>query len=504
MRNAAKIFAFIGMLASVSFAFSITIAFAEVKPYIAVDFAPAIEQGSEVRGHIWFEEEAGRYYDYRVTMALEVTKGGYIWGPKPTYDNPSVAVNENGTFVCQFVTGGDDKYAETLYVYLIPAGFLPDGNNSRTEQNAVDKVTIYRDSEGNVEIHQTTEPPSQLAKQKYPAETLKLSLNYSPYTNGLSPEINSPVPLELVEWQLGLIHPYADTIRLFGVTGELAKIYKTAKETYGFRVIAGCWFDARSSESEIFKELDALIKLADDGYIDMAIVGSELLYRGDCSVSSLISYINYVRNGIQNKAVLVATSDTVLAWIDNPSLVNACDVVLVTIYPFFNGVPADKSAAALQDAYNSVKWAVGNSKEVVISETGWPTAGSPEGAAVPSMENAERYFKDVYGWSRAEDVEVIFFSALDELWKREGVNDDIGVHWGHFEGNGTLKSAYADIYSQIPKSSNTATLKVRFQGRSDGPANVEKLTVKWIKDGVTSSDVTVNTDETGAAPITLP
>jgi len=47
---------------------------------------------------------------------------------------------------------------------------------------------------------------------------------------------------------------------------------------------------------------------------------------------------------------------------------------------------------------------------------------------------------------------------------------------------------------------------VNFQGRSTEPsaANVEKLTVKWIKDGKAIDIEPVTTDEKGTAEINLP
>jgi len=275
----------------------------------------------------------------------------------------------------------------------------------------------------------------------------KLSINYSPYTNGLSPERNSPVSLELIESHLDILKPYADTIRLFGVSGELTKLYKPAKEKYGFRIIASCWFDKNYTEKQIYKELDELIKLANKGYIDIAAVGSEVLYRRDCSASDLIKYIEYVKKGIKNKAVPVTTSDTLTAW-RNPELVEACDIILATIHPFFSDVPAENAADALRSAYAEVE-KIAAGKKIIISETGWPTSGSPERSAVPSMENAQKYFEDIYEWSTAENIEIIYFSAFDESWKREGSKNDIGMHWGHFKSDGTLKEAYAGIYGAI-------------------------------------------------------
>ena len=286
--------------------------------------------------------------------------------------------------------------------------------------------------------------PSPIASYETDQRRSKISINYSPYTNGLSPEKNSPIPLTLVEGHLELLDPYASALRLFGVTGELEKIYQPAKEKYGFRIIAGCWIDKYMQESSIYKELDALIKLANDGWIDVAVVGSETLYRGDFPVEKLIEYIQYARERIDDKAIPVTTSDTAQAW-NNPELVAVCDVILVTIYPFFSEIPVENAAGAMADTYEDVK-VKANGKQVIISETGWPTAGSPEGAAIPSMENARRYFEDVYIWSLAEDVEVIFFSAFDEGWKNEGRKGDIGIHWGHFTADGRLKEAYLTIH----------------------------------------------------------
>ena len=428
------------------------------QPRIAIDYAPAIEEGRTVDGHVWFEGSAGKYSDYAITMALEVTRGGTIWGPKPTYATPSVGLNDEGRFSCLFVTGGYDLYAERLYVYLVPANFTPDGDISRTESVALDKVTIDRYDDGRVEIQQTKktkpekpdvpEPAVVFEQQKHPAKTPKLSICYSPYTNGLSPETNSAVPMEQMRWQLNLIYPYADTIRLFGVSGELEKIYKPAKEEYKMRIIAGCWIDGRYPEPQIYAELDKLVELANNGYVDVAVVGSETIYRNDFTVDKLIAYIEYVREHIEDKTIPVCTSDIPKTFLDNPKLVGACDVVLCTIYPFFSDVTADKATQNLIDTYNRVKAAAGG-RQVIISESGWPTQGSPEGAAVPGEENARKLFEATYKWSRENNVEIVFFSEIDEAWKIEGANGDIGGHWGHFTSVGMLKDAYLPTYKTI-------------------------------------------------------
>ena len=437
------------MLSLPMFGASVAFAADVPRPHIAIDFVPAIEEGSTVDGHIWFEGAAGDSGDYAITMALEVTRGDTVWGPKPTYATPSVAVDSQG-FSCLFVTGGYDLYAERLYVYLIPKDFVPDGDQTRTEAAALDIVIIDRYQDGRVEIQQTKEP--EPVAQKHPADTPKLSICYSPYINGLSPEADSVVPMELMRWQLDLISPYADTIRLFGVSGELEKIYKPAKEEYKLRIIAGSWMDSRYSEAQIYAELDKLIELANKGYVDVAVVGSETIRRNDFTVAELNQFITYVRERITDKSIPVGTSDSPEAFLNNPELVENCDVILVTIYPFFSNVKAEDAAQNLMDTYDQV-YEVAAGRQVIISESGWPTDGSPEGTAVPGEENAAMLFEETYAWSRESDVEVVFFSEIDEAWKMEGSKGDVGGHWGHFTSAGVLKNAYLPTYRSISPDS---------------------------------------------------
>ena len=52
-----------------------------------------------------------------------------------------------------------------------------------------------------------------------------------------------------------------------------------------------------------------------------------------------------------------------------------------------------------------------------MEETGWPTAGSPNGAAIPSKENQEIAKA---GLLSSLDNKVVLFSAFDDTWKNPG------------------------------------------------------------------------------------
>jgi GPH family glycoside/pentoside/hexuronide:cation symporter len=75
---------------------------------------------------------------------------------------------------------------------------------------------------------------------------------------------------------------------------------------------------------------------------------------------------------------------------------------------------------------------------VIISETGWPSAGTPVGAAVPSVENALRYLLATLEWTEAEGIDLFWFAAFDESWKA-GPEGDRGVTWGLWDQDGKPK-----------------------------------------------------------------
>jgi exo-beta-1,3-glucanase (GH17 family) len=419
--------------------FCASVSWGAEKPWIAIDSVPEIGGEDSVRGHVELEGN-GNYNDYRISMALEVVRGGKIWGPKPTAAQPVVRIDANGGFLCNFVSGGDDRTAERLYVYLIPASFLPDENAELTEKASLDVIIIDR-YEGKVDIRQKY--PAAL---KHPARTKKLSMNYSPYTGTLSPEENSLISEEHIRRQLALIHPYADTVKIFGVTGELNKIYKIAKEEFHFRVIGGCWIDENTSN--IKNELDTLISLADSGYIDVALVGSETIYRNDLSVDGLVKHIQYVRGKIKSN-VPVGTADIPTAFLENPELAAACDVVGVNIYPFHSSIDVNTAVQNLSDVYKRVANAV-SGKEVIVTETGWPSKGTPNDAAVPSGANSGKYFGEVYRFSRESDIEIVWFSAYSEPWKSTGAEDDYEAHFGLFTSDEMLKEQFEAVLGTIP------------------------------------------------------
>ncbi|MFC1678463.1 hypothetical protein ACFLZ9_01855, partial [Patescibacteria group bacterium] len=62
--------------------------------------------------------------NYVVAGYIEVEGPGVIW-TKPFYNQPLTPINEDGTWSIDITTGGNDRCATKVYVFLLPIGAEP-------------------------------------------------------------------------------------------------------------------------------------------------------------------------------------------------------------------------------------------------------------------------------------------------------------------------------------------------------------------------------------------
>jgi GPH family glycoside/pentoside/hexuronide:cation symporter len=226
------------------------------------------------------------------------------------------------------------------------------------------------------------------------------------------------------------VAPYTRGLRTFCATGIWSDIVAMAGAK-GLYLAAGCDIYTDLDYNEV--ELNGLIKLARAGKVDLAVVGDETLYEDAVGESRLIGYIRRVKAA----GVPTTTSDSYDKLLAHPRVMAECDVIIANIYPFWEGVGIRNAVGYLDSCYQQVKRAAGG-KEVIV-ETGWPTAGAKNGAAVPSLKNARTYLSGFMSWAKSKGVRYFYFEAYDEPWK--AVNEGaVGAHWGIWDQNGRLKS----------------------------------------------------------------
>jgi len=227
-----------------------------------------------------------------------------------------------------------------------------------------------------------------------------------------------------VRRRIELIAPHTRWVRSFACTEGHELIPRRARER-GLKTMVGAWISHDRDRNE--REIAGLLTLAEAGLVDIAVVGNEVLLREELPEAELLEYIRRVRAALPEN-VPVGSVDAYHQFLERPALTAACDVLLPNCYAFWEGTDIAMAAPYLRRMVALVQ-AAGGEKRVIVTETGWPGKGQAVAQAVPSAENAMRYFIDVQQWARREGVKVFYFSSFDEPWKlqQEG---EVGTQWG--------------------------------------------------------------------------
>lgn len=244
---------------------------------------------------------------------------------------------------------------------------------------------------------------------------------FSPYVEGQKP--GDQLTEAQVRRRMDIIRPYTQWVRSFSCTEGNEWIPQIAKE-YGIKTMVGAWLGKDDKINQ--QEIEGLIRVAKAGYVDIAAVGNEVMYRGDLTEDQLLAFIDQVKKALPN--IPVGYVDAYYEFGHRPRITNACDVILANCYPFWEGCHCDYSLLYIKDMYNKAIRA-GKGKRVIISETGWPSQGTSLRAAEPSDENFMKYFINIQKWSKEDGIEVHYFSSFDESWK-VGAEGDVGAYWG--------------------------------------------------------------------------
>ena len=268
-------------------------------------------------------------------------------------------------------------------------------------------------------------------------------LCFSPYEEGQEP--GEIITEKQIRRRMKIIKPYTKWIRSFSCTEGNELIPIIAKE-YGIKTLVGAWL---GNDAEINKkEIAGLIKLAKDGYVDIAAVGNEVMYRKDLTEEELLAFMQQVKEAIPE--VPMGYVDAYYEFSHRPKITEACDVILANCYPYWEGCSIEYSLIYMKDMYNQAVKAA-NGKKVIISETGWPSQGKGLQGAIPSYENALKYFINTQQWSSEDNIETFYFSSFDESWK-VGSEGDVGAYWGIWDKDEKLKFTENLLVKKIKKS----------------------------------------------------
>jgi GPH family glycoside/pentoside/hexuronide:cation symporter len=256
-------------------------------------------------------------------------------------------------------------------------------------------------------------------------------LCFSPYAEGQG--TGDVLSQQQIDRRMKIVAPSTRWVRSFACTGGHEMIPAAAR-AQGLKTMVGAWIGQDRVRNE--REIESLLTLARAGLVNIAVVGNEVLLREELPEQELLGYIQRVRAALPED-VQVGCVDAYYQFLERPALVAACDVILPNCYPFWEGADIGHAWLYLKRMHALVQAAAGE-KTVIVTETGWPGKGQAVSEAVPSAENAMRYFIEVQLWARREGVKLFYFSSFDEPWKL-GQEGEVGAHWGLWDKDGKPK-----------------------------------------------------------------
>ncbi len=261
-------------------------------------------------------------------------------------------------------------------------------------------------------------------------------ISFSAYQDGQQP--GDSLTESQIEARMAILAPHFKWIRSFSTTQGHEMIPSVAKR-FGLKTLVGAWLGADTNKNQL--ETEALIDLGRQGLVDIAAVGNEVLYREEMSESALLAGMSEVRARLP-RHIPMGYVDAYYEFENRPALTAACDVLLTNCYPYWEGCALPYATLYMQDMYRRVQKVAGG-KRVIITETGWPSAGGAFYGAEASTQGAYQYFLRAQEWALLENIEMFYFSSFDESWKAAGDagEGDVGAFWGLWDSHENFKYA---------------------------------------------------------------
>jgi len=250
-------------------------------------------------------------------------------------------------------------------------------------------------------------------------------LAYSPYTSSGGCKDVSAIASDLQSIEAAGYQ----SIRLYGVDCNQVPNVLSAMAQIGcnMKLMLGV-FDLSTATSQASQIISAMN--GDWSKVITVSVGNEPVNNGLASPATVVSTTSAVRSQLRayfplhlNEANFsagytgpVVAVDTFIAILNNPTLCDASDYIAANAHAYFDGNVAASGAGAWV-AQQAQKLSSLCGKDVLITESGWPSAGNSNGAAVPSKSNQQTAVSSILG---SMGNKCVMFSAFNDAWKSPG------------------------------------------------------------------------------------
>lgn len=255
------------------------------------------------------------------------------------------------------------------------------------------------------------------------------------------------VTREQLHRDLALLAQRTDCVRTYTVADGFDQVPAIAREL-GLEVLLGAWIggDVQHNEREVAQVIDTALRHRDT--IRAIVVGNEVLLRHELTPEQLAVLIRRVGAAT---GMPVTYADVWGFWVKHLSLAQAVSFVTVHIIPYWDDEPVGIDAVIpYVDALYAEMQRNFPGKDVLIGETGWPSAGRPRGAIEPGRVNQARYLRGFTALAEERGIDYNLIEAFDQPWKRapEGT---VGGYWGLYDSQRREKFPWLGPVAEAPQ-----------------------------------------------------
>lgn len=258
---------------------------------------------------------------------------------------------------------------------------------------------------------------TQASKSPAGASGSKWSMIYSPYNADGSCKDSSSVAADVKS----IASKGFNAIRLYSTDCDGLTTVGPVAKSCGLKLILGVFISSTGISAAEGQIQDIIEWAAGDwGCIEMIVVGNEAIFNQFASAKDLANLICRAREAFKKAGYSgpITTTEPLSVLRDNAEvLCHILDIAAANIHPFFNSGVDAKGAGEFVARELQLLKSICPGLPVYNLETGWPSAGQPNGAAVPGIQEQRIAIESI---ERIAGGNSAFFSFVDDLWKTTG------------------------------------------------------------------------------------
>ena len=219
-------------------------------------------------------------------------------------------------------------------------------------------------------------------------------------------------------------------VRIYGVDCNQVAMTIAAVAPYNMVVFAGL-----TGLDSLVLNLASMISQVGPHWdmINTVSIGNELINNNLAAVGDVVAALATARAtlnlaGFAGRIVTVDVYNQILA---HPELCQASDYCAANCHAFFDDqINADQAGNYVSGIHAQISQQFPG-KDVMITESGWPWAGSLNGAAVPSVVNQQTAIASLRSAFVNGTGSLILFDSFDTRWKQPGaygVEQHFGIY----------------------------------------------------------------------------